>query len=73
MFKMKKNSKADDRVEERFQTIVKLVKDLDKKEFKILMEGIDLAWRGYDKVRRAKTTYEKEIEDIEHAEKLLDE
>lgn len=62
-----------DRVEARFQTVVSLVKDLDKKEFNRLKEGMELCWQGYQKVGLAKTTVEKEVEDIEKSEKVLEE
>lgn len=68
----KKKRQPEDRVEARFQTIVALVRDLDKKEFNRLKKGMDLAWQGYQEVRQAKTNAEKEIEDIEDAEKVLD-
>lgn len=68
----KKKHQPEDRVEARFQTIVALVRDLDKKEFNRLKKGMDLAWQGYQEVRQAKTNAEKEIEDIEDAEKVLD-
>lgn len=68
----KKKPRTEDRVEARFQTIVSLVRDLDKKEFNRLKKGMDLAWQGYQEVRQAKTNAEKEIEDIEDAEKVLD-
>lgn len=61
------------RVEEKFQTIVDLIKDLDKKEFNRLKEGIDLAWQAYNKVSQAKTATEKELEDIEGTERILEE
>lgn len=68
----KKKKDGMDRVEARFQTVVGLIKDLDRKEFNRLKEGIDLAWEAYNKVKQAKTNVEKEVEDIEHAEKILE-
>lgn len=68
----KKKNQTEDRVEARFQTIVSLVKDLDKKEFNRLKKGMDLAWQGYQEVRQAKTNAEKEVEDIEETEKVLE-
>ena len=68
----KKKSKAEDRVEHRFQTIVALVKDLDKKEFNRLKKGMQLAWEGYQEVRQAKTADEKEYGDIDDAERALE-
>ena len=70
-FSRKKN-KIEDRVEQKFQTIVSLVKDLDKKEFNRLKKGMELAWQGYQEVRQAKTLDEKETADIDEAEKALE-
>lgn len=69
----RKTRHSKSRVEEKFQTIVDLIKDLDKKEFNRLKEGIDLAWQAYNKVSQAKTATEKELEDIEGPEKILEE
>lgn len=69
----KKKTQVTDKVETRFQTIVELIKDLDKKEFNKLQEGITLAWEAYNKVRQARTTIDKEIDDIETVEKILSE
>ena len=67
------HKKEKSRVEEKFQTIVDLIKDLDKREFNRLKEGINLAWQAYNKVSQAKTATEKELEDIEETEKVLEE
>lgn len=69
----RKNSQVEDRVEARFQTVVSLVKDLDKKEFNRLKKGMELAWQGYNEVSQAKTKDEKEYGDIEKAERALEE
>lgn len=68
-----KKKRGDDRVAERFQKVVDLIRDLDKKEFNRLKEGIELAWQAYNKVSQAKTSMEKELEDIELPEKILEE
>lgn len=68
-----KEKQSTDRVEARFQTVVSLVKDLDTKEFNRLKEGMELCWKGYQKVGQAKTAIEKEMEDIEGPEKFLEE
>lgn len=69
----KKKQQTEDRVAERFQKVVDLIRDLDKKEFNRLKEGIELAWQAYSKVSQAKTTVEKELEDIEIPERILEE
>ena len=70
---LRRKSSNEDRVEAKFQTIVDLIKDLDKKEFNRLQEGMNLAWQAYNKVSQAKTATEKELADIEVAEKFLEE
>lgn len=71
-FSHKKKSVSVDRVEAKFQAVVDLIRDLDKKEFNRLKEGMDLVWQGYQKVSQAKTATEKEMEDIEGPEKILE-
>ncbi len=71
-FLRNKKNKFEDKVEARFQTVVDLVRDLDKKELNRLIEGVQLCWQGYQKVGQAKTTEEKENGDIEEAEKALE-
>lgn len=55
-----KKRKVADRVESRFQQAVELVKDLDKKEFNRMMDGIKLAYEAYNKIRQVQTVDEKE-------------
>lgn len=69
----RKTSPSVDRVEAKFQAVVDLIRDLDRKEFNRLKEGMELVWQGYNKVGQAKTTVEKEMEDIEGPEKILEE
>lgn len=69
----RKPKRSIDRVEAKFQAVVDLIRDLDKKEFNRLKEGMDLVWQGYQKVGQAKTNVEKELEDIEIPEKILEE
>lgn len=62
LWKKKQIKNAD---EARFQKAVDLFKDLDRREFNRLMEGLKLAWEGYYKIRQVQTTDEKETaEDI---------
>lgn len=68
-----KKKQGIDRVEAKFQAVVDLIRDLDRKEFNRLKEGMELVWQGYNKVGQAKTTIEKEMEDIEIPEKILEE
>lgn len=67
-----KERQIDDIAEMRFQQVLELVKDLDRKEFNKLIEATKLAWQGYDKMRQVQTIDEKEEADIKDAEKKLD-
>ena len=67
-----RKNKGMDKVESRFQRGLDLVKDLDKREFKRFIDGLTLAWQGYDSMRRVQTIDEKENKDIIEAEKILE-
>ena len=67
-----KRKKHYDKVEQRFQQAVNLVKDLDKREFNRLIDGIELAWQSYNKIRQVQTVDEKEMADITEVEKELE-
>lgn len=67
-----KKRKVTDKVEARFRQAISLVKDLDKKEFNRMMDGIKLAWEAYDKIRKVQTVDEKEVAEIASTEKELD-
>lgn len=68
MFKKKKN---EDIVEQRFDAMMELIKDLPRAEFNRLKGAMDLGYSAYQKVRNVKTADEKEVEDILNAEKIL--
>ena len=70
--KWRKKKQQYDRVEQRFQQAVDLIKDLDKREFNRLIDGIELAWQSYNKIRQVQTVDEKEMADITSTEKELD-
>ena len=72
LFKHKRKASSSDRIEERFQQAVDLFKDLDKREFNRLMEGIKLTWEGYNKIRQVQSVEEKEMADINEANKELE-
>lgn len=67
-----KKRKVADKVEARFQQAISLVKDLDKKEFNRMMDGIKLAWEAYDKIRKVQTVDEKEVAEITNTERELE-
>lgn len=69
--KMFKKKKTEDIVEQRFDAMMELIKDLPRAEFNRLKGAMDLGYSAYQKVRNVKTTDEKEVEDILNAEKIL--
>ena len=70
--KKRRAAEQRDKVESRFQAVIDLIRDLDKKEFNRLKEGMDLAWQAYQKVSQTQTTLEKENADIDSADKFLE-
>lgn len=64
-----KRRKIEYGVEARFQKAVDLFKDLDRQEFKRLMQGLELAWEGYNKIRQVQTVDEKETAEVENVGK----
>lgn len=65
-----KESIADDN---KFQTIVSLVQNLNEKELKALIEGIELTWQAVNKVSQAKIFVNGKLDEIDSAEMLLEE
>lgn len=57
--------------EQRFDTIIALVKDLPRADFNRLLDAMKLAYEGYQKVKNVKTIDEKEMEDIDNIDKTL--
>ena len=55
----KPSPEMTDDAEERFQKMVDLIRDLDKKNFNKLMVALDLVFRGYDKIRTVQTEEEE--------------
>ena len=54
-------------------TIIDLVKDLPKPDYNRLKDGMDLIYNGYQKIKNAKTNDEKEINDLDTMERLIEE
>ena len=71
LFKRKKKQNIEDPVEQRFDAMMTLIKDLPKSDYNRLKDAMDLGWSAYQKVRNVKTPDEKENEDILQAEKTL--
>lgn len=68
----RKKKRIEDKVEARFQQAVGLIRDLDRREFKRFIDGIQLIWEGYDRIRRVQTTEEKETAPISEIEREMD-
>ena len=62
----------EDPVERRRTTAIALVHGLGKSEKDRLIEGMELAWQADQKFMKVKTSEEKEMEDIDKADKALD-
>lgn len=58
--------------EAKLNTIIELVKDLPRADYKWLREGMDLIYNGYQKIKNAKTSDEKELGDIDTMESVLE-
>lgn len=67
----KKKYKVEDPVEQRFDAMMELIKDLPKTDYNRLKDAMDLGYSAYQKVRNVKTADEKEVADILNAEKIL--
>lgn len=66
-----KRKRFIDPVEMRFDSMMKLIKDLPRADYNRLKDAMDLGYNAYQKVRNVKTADEKEIEDITNAERIL--
>lgn len=67
----KKKHIVEDPVEQRFDAMMELIKDLPKADYNRLKGAMDLGYSAYQKVRNVKTADEKEVEDILSAERIL--
>lgn len=65
-------AKTTDPSEAKINTIIDLIKDLEQADYNRLREGMDLIYKGYQKIRKSKTNIEKELDDISDAEKFLE-
>lgn len=72
-FKRKKQQiqLVGDPVEQRFGSMIELVKDLSKADYNRLKKAMDLGWQSYQIVRNVKTEDEKEYGDINSIESKL--
>jgi len=70
IFRRKKTTYVDP-AEERLDQIVVLIKDLPRADYKRLCEAMDLVYNGFQKIKKVKTEDERENEDLDTAEKIL--
>ena len=59
--------------EAKLNTIIDLIKDLPRPDYNRLREGMELIYNGYQKIKNAKTSDEKELGDIDSMERILEE
>lgn len=71
MFRLKKHI-LEDPIEQRFDAMLDLIKDLPRGDYNRLKSAMDLAYDAYQKVRNVKTIDEKEVEDIDASERILE-
>lgn len=65
---LKKKNKFITSSESKLNTIIELVKDLPKADYNKLKDGMDLIYNGYQKIRSARTTDEKEMDELNNIE-----
>ena len=70
---LKKKNKFIMSSESKLNTIIELVKDLPKADYNKLKDGMDLIYNGYQKIRSARTTDEKEMDELNNIEINLEE
>lgn len=64
--------KVTDPSEAKINTIIDLIKDLEQTDYNRLREGMDLIYKGYQKVRKSKTKVEKDCGEIDKVEEFLE-
>ena len=76
LFKNRRNEAYEtiDPAEERFDTVLGLVKDLPRDDYNRLKEAMDLSYEAYQKIKDVKTAEEREynVSDINAIENNLD-
>jgi hypothetical protein len=68
----KKKAKYQDKLEERLDIISELTRDLERPEFNRLLDATKSVFDARQKLKGVKTNEEKELEDIDEAEKILE-
>lgn len=73
MFRRKEELKTYYSTESKLEIIVGLIKDLSRSEYNKLRDGMDLIYNGYQKLNNSRTSTEKESDDLNGLERLIDE
>jgi hypothetical protein len=60
-----------DPVEQTFNIMIKLIKDLPRADYNRLKKAMDLGWQSYQTVRNVKTDDERENSDIDDSDRIL--
>lgn len=72
IFKRKKRI-LESVAEQRFDSMMQLIKDLPKADYTRLKDAMDLGYNAYQKVKNVRTVDEKELDDIDEIEKSMKE
>jgi hypothetical protein len=68
----RKKAKYVDAVEQKFGSMMALIKDLSRADYNRMKKAMDLGWQSYQTIRDVKTDDEKENADIDEAERILE-
>lgn len=68
----RKKKKLGSIAEQRFDSMMTLIKDLPRADYTRLKDAMDLGYNAYQKVKNVRTVDEKELEDIDDIEKLME-
>lgn len=71
MMIFKKKHVEKDPLEQRLDTICDITRGLGRKEFNSLMDAVKSVFEARQKLLNVKTEDEKEVEDIDQAERIL--
>lgn len=69
-FRKKKYTYVDP-VEQTFNVMIKLIKDLPRADYNRLKKAMDLGWQSYQTVRNVKTDDERDNADIDESDRIL--
>lgn len=70
IFKRKKRI-LESVAEQRFDSMMQLIKDLPRADYNRLLDAMNLGYNAYQKVKNVRTIDEKEMEDVDEIDKEL--